>query len=113
LGAGHTGGICAIFFNSLFESDEVALGLGHLLPFNVDVTVAVVATGPELLIIPDCSVVEERHGQMVFDQILGGAPQVQRVPVQEGLPERFQFVWCYLSALVLLTQQHVAPKVVS
>ena len=70
-GAGNTCGVSSVLVNCLVQSNEVSLALAHLLPFDVDVAITVVASGPKLLVLPDCGVVEEGHCQVVFYQVFG------------------------------------------
>mmetsp|Transcript_19928 Transcript_19928/g.48505 ORF Transcript_19928/g.48505 Transcript_19928/m.48505 type:complete len:856 (+) Transcript_19928:906-3473(+) len=77
--------------HALFHGQEIALGFGHLLRVDHHVAVGEEAAGPELgLPLPDGRVVEQAHGQMVLDQVLPRASQIQRVPKLELLPHQLQ-----------------------
>lgn len=112
MSTGVPGGISAVLINCLVESYDISFGLGHLIALDIDVAIAVVSSRPKLFILPDGCVVEQRHGQVVLDQILSRAAQVQWIPVQEGFPHEIEFIRWHFSALVFLAKQDIAPEVV-
>mmetsp|Transcript_15980 Transcript_15980/g.48837 ORF Transcript_15980/g.48837 Transcript_15980/m.48837 type:complete len:780 (+) Transcript_15980:177-2516(+) len=84
VGAGEAHGVGGVVRNALVHHDEVALALAHLLGVHEDVAVGVHALRPHLrAVLPDLAVVEQRHGQVVRDEVLGRHAQVHGVPVLE------------------------------
>ena len=56
--ASNTCCICTVFFDCLVQSDEITFAFAHFFAFNVDITVTIVASWPELLIIPNGCMIE-------------------------------------------------------
>ena len=48
---------------------------------------------------------------MVLDEVLSRTTQIQRIPVQEGLPQLVQLVLRNLTACVFFTKEDVAPEI--
>jgi len=79
----NPGRISTIVVDCLLQSNKVTLAFAHLHTLNVDVPIAVVASWPESVVLPDGRMIEERHGQVVFDQIFGRASEVEGIPIEE------------------------------
>jgi hypothetical protein len=80
----------------------------------LDVTVAVEAPRPFLgLIFPNGCMNKQRHGQMVFDEVLSGASEIQWVPVLKRISHDLQLVLRHITNFVLLVLENIVPGIVS
>ena len=80
-------GIHAELLNSVSHRGEIAITFRHLLPINIQISVAEVRTRPLLLIRPNCCVLVQTHGQMIPDQVLRRAAHVHGIPEVELFPQ--------------------------
>mmetsp|Transcript_25357 Transcript_25357/g.50518 ORF Transcript_25357/g.50518 Transcript_25357/m.50518 type:complete len:442 (-) Transcript_25357:1526-2851(-) len=91
VGAGEACRVGAVRLHALLEGEEVPHRLGHFRSVHEDVAVGVVSPGPELGCVgPDGGVVEEGHSQVIGDEILRRAAEMEGVPVLEFRPHLLQ-----------------------
>mmetsp|Transcript_5384 Transcript_5384/g.11108 ORF Transcript_5384/g.11108 Transcript_5384/m.11108 type:complete len:369 (-) Transcript_5384:2210-3316(-) len=73
IGTGEAGGIGPEGVDAVQQREKVAFGFGHFFGVHQHMSVGVISLGPEFRIVrPHRGVVEEGHGQMVGDEVLGG-----------------------------------------
>lgn len=108
----ETASISTIHTNDILQSEEITLLLGHLFTINQHITVNEERTRPHVrFILPNGSVIEETHGQVILNQILSGSSQVKRIPISEGFSELVNLLFRNLDLIgVGSVQEDVVPE---
>ena len=71
-GEGDSSGVCTVDFDDILNGEEVSGGLAHFLIVDVHIPVAE-EPSRHLRIIPNSSMIEETHRQVVLDQVFPAA----------------------------------------